>query len=384
MSCPCGSGKKYKRCCLRARDRQATTGAPHVLPEALHKKFAAMQRSEVERVARYGHVRPPVAAYFQGHQFVAAGSRLLHDARWKTFHDFLFSYPGAVFEQEWFARELQLPLSERHPLMQWYQILQNFNAERRKPEQKGQVLKIDRPPAEVSALLSFAYDLHTLESYALLQRRLVRRLRHEDQFQGARYETYVAAALVRAGFTLQLEDESDVTSTHCEFTATHTATSRPYSVEAKSRHRDGYLGQPGPPRPMNEIKGDVRRLLISALRKDAAHDRVVFVDVNVPPSSTHILESEWFNAVASQMTELEDDPQGRSFPQAFVYLTNFPYHFVESGDPLHGASVLFRGFNVPEFRADHPDAVRLPLKFPAAFELHASLLNHTAVPHELY
>lgn len=382
-SCPCGSGAKYKRCCLLKRDTTASKSTPSQLPEPVRRAFAARQQSEAARVQKYGHVRAPITAAFQGSQFVAVGSRLFHDKNWKTFHDFLFAYPGGVFEKDWFARELQLRPSDRHPVIQWYQALQGFDAARRRPEQKGLVLKTDSPPAEISALLSFAYDLYTLENYSLLQQRLVKRLQHQDQFQGARYETYVAAALVRAGFTLQLEDETDLTSTHCEFVATHTATGRGYSVEAKSRHRSGYLGQAGEPKPLSEIQGDVRRLLISALRKNAAHDRLVFIDVNVPPSSPKIFETEWFNDVASQMLELEESPNGALLPPAFVYLTNFPYHFMEEGAPLSGSVVIFRGFNIPEFRVGHPDATVLPSKFPAPFLLHSSMLLNTAVPHEL-
>jgi len=71
VPCPCGSGKKYKRCCLRADEHPASTDAPAVLPEAVRRAFAAMQQSEVKRLAKHGYVRPPIAAHFQGHQFVA-------------------------------------------------------------------------------------------------------------------------------------------------------------------------------------------------------------------------------------------------------------------------------------------------------------------------
>ncbi len=100
---------------------------------------------------------PAITEKFQGQQFVAVGSRLLFDAKWQTFHDFLFTYLGAVFEKEWFAAELRQPLETRQPLMQWYETLHEFDAARRTPAERGQVLRIDEPPAEVSALLSFAY-----------------------------------------------------------------------------------------------------------------------------------------------------------------------------------------------------------------------------------
>ena len=79
---------------------------------------------------------------------------------------------------------------------------------------------------------------------------------------------------------------------------------------------------------------------------------------------------------------LEEEPDGDPFPPAFVFLTNFPYHFVGKA-PLHGATVRLTGLNVPEFRAGHTDACLIPGKFPAMFSLYDSVLRHTAVPHEL-
>jgi hypothetical protein len=69
----------------------------------------------------------------------------------------------------------------------------------------------------------------------------------QGSFQGARYETY-AAAVVRADL-IRPEGPGGRARTHCEFTATHRARGAAYSVEAKSRDRPGFLGQPGDPKP---------------------------------------------------------------------------------------------------------------------------------------
>jgi len=384
--CPCGSGRKYKKCRLPKDAQRAYAARMITLPEEVRLALLEKQRCETERIHKYGSVPAPVTAMFQGQQFVAVGARLLSDkmwnTTWKTFHDFLFCYPGAVFEKEWFQAELGKPLTQRHPLMQWYNIHRECDATYRSPEQKGKIIGIARPPALISALLSLTYELYLLENRGLLSARLIKRLQNSDQFQGARYETYVIASFIRAGFTVILEDESDVTSSHSEFTAVYKATGHAYSVEAKSRHRAGFLGQRGDPRPLEEIKGDVRRLLTEALRKAATHDRIVFVDVNVPPADTSIFKADWFNRVATQMEELEEDPRGPAFPSAFVFLTTFPYHFV-GDEPLRGATVQFRGFNIPEFRAGHPDAHLIPTKYPEMFALSNSLCRHTQVPRDL-
>jgi hypothetical protein len=374
--CPCGSGKKYKKCCLN-KPREKS------IPEGASRQFAEMQRREAERIQKFGHVRPPIWTHHAGQTFVAVGSRLLYH-KWKTFHDFLFSYIGAVFAQDWFKDEQRLPLEERHPLMQWYQVWFDYWEAHRSDVGFGDINKIDNPPAQISALLAFAYDLYTLEHHSLLPRRVVDRLQRKDQFQGARYEAFVAAALVRAGFTIALEDESDRASTHCEFTATYVKTGKQYSVEAKSRHRAGFLGYPGTPGPLAEIDADITGLLVAALRKTALQERLVFIDINVPPSEVHILESGWFDRIASQVKRLEQNPQTSGLSPAIVFFTNFPYHYMETGDPLRGSSVVFTGFNVREFQlpaGGNGRAVREG--FPEILALHDSLLRHSHPPPEL-
>jgi hypothetical protein len=222
-----------------------------VLPEEARKALASLAQSEAERIEKYGHVRPPISTEHAGQTFVAVGPRLLYHSGWKTFHDFLFSYVGFVFEKEWFTNELSQALENRHPLMQWYHFLPEFQAARKGETAKGKIAKVPTPPAQISALLSFAYDLYKLEHHSLLPERLVTRLKRKDQFQGARYETYVAAAFVRAGFTISLEDEGDLSSSHCEFSAIHGYTGSKYSIEAKSRHRTGFLGQAGQSKPLS-------------------------------------------------------------------------------------------------------------------------------------
>jgi hypothetical protein len=341
------------------------------------QEVLAQVSRESERVRKYGHVRPPITAEFGGSRFVAVGSRLLHDPRWKTFHDFLFTYIGTVFEQDWFAKELSVPNGERHPLMQWYAILAECG--RKRGLRPGEPVLIENPPAVVSALLSFAYDLYTLEHHSLLSHRLINRLKNKNQFQGARYELYVAAAFVRAGFDIAHEDEADGSVSHVEFVAKHRATSASYSIEAKSRHRPGVLGQSGTPQALNEITADLSGLFVRALRKNAAYDRVVFIDINVPPSARHILESEWFQKLARQLLKLEKvPPSGGPLPPAIVFLTNFPSHFVEEEEPMRGSAVVFTGFNNPDFRGNNQGLVAV--KYPQILALHDSVLRHTAVP----
>jgi hypothetical protein len=235
------------------------------------------------------------------------------------------------------------------------------------------------------AFLWVAYDLYTLEHHALLQSKLVERLKNRAQFQGARYELSVAAAFVRAGFNVTLEDETDSETSHCEFSATHKATRGAYSVEAKSRHRDGYLGRAGTPKPVAEINADVYALLQRALRKRAEHDRVVFIDLNIPPDDRTLLEADWFKRVAEQMSRLQASQEGKPYPPAFLFFTNHPYHYVDNDAPEPGRQALLTAINMGAFQADSTggtETVRyLTQEHPAILALYESVTTRVEIPH---
>lgn len=124
-------------------------------------------------------------------------------------------------------------------------------------------------------------------------------------------------------------------------------------------------------------------MFVPAPRKEAKYERIVFIDVNMPPSELPTPQTEWFRKVASQVIRWEENSQLKDLPPAIVFLTNFPYHFVEKSEPLRGQTALFSGFKMPEFNITKSDPALVPSKFPAIFALHDSVLRHTQVPHDL-
>jgi hypothetical protein len=115
---------------------------------------------------------------------------------------------------------------------------------------------------------------------AKLQRVLIDRLKSIDEssFHGADYETFVAATFIKAGYEIEFENEQDGSATHCEFVASLPEILRKYSVEAKARFRGSVAADVDP----KSLKLGVRDKIEAALRKEANHTRVIFVDVNVP------------------------------------------------------------------------------------------------------
>lgn len=356
------------------------------LPESVKTAFFKQQLKEAERVKKYGHVRPPIVVDHQGYKVVAVGSKLMWAKEWKTFHDFLFTYIAGVLSKEWGDAEVKKPYEERHPILQWYHQLCEFQRVHAKPE--GGEIYTAVASGPVIAYLSLAYDLYTLEHHSLLQEKLVQRLKNKDQFQGARYEVFAAAAFIRAGFDVRLEDETDSETSHCEFVASYKETGANYSVEAKSRHREGYLGKRGRPRLLEEIKADVYALLQRSLRKRADHERIVFIDVNVPPEDGGPFETDWFKRVADQLRRLEETQGDKPYPPAFVFFTNHPYHYVGNDRPEPGRTTIFTAINMPEFKekrsATAEEATeRIAQKHPAIMVLYRSVTMHTEVPHSL-
>jgi hypothetical protein len=62
--------------------------------------FQEHQQREAARRQRFGDVKPPIAADFQGHKLVAVGSKLTWAKNWKTFHDFLVTYAAGTMGKE--------------------------------------------------------------------------------------------------------------------------------------------------------------------------------------------------------------------------------------------------------------------------------------------
>lgn len=283
-SCPCGSGKKFKKCCLNEAPRPITV-VPQDLVEETQRHLRMHQTRLRNHADRHGHVREAIHTTFQGRKFVAVGSTL-HYSRperpWRTFHDFLMEYVARSLGREWATAQQARNQGERHPV---FEMFEGWWAFQRQHENDPDVDGVVHAPwtGSVASLATLAYDLFTVGDNAQLQERLLVRLRHPDQYQGARYELFVIAACVRAGFSVEYEDENDRSRKHPELVATHKATGLQVAIEAKSRHRPGVLGFKAPAAaPKDGHRARIRSLLFDALKKKPGRPYVIFVDVNLP------------------------------------------------------------------------------------------------------
>jgi hypothetical protein len=233
--------------------------------------------------------------------------------------------------------------------------------ELRAQPQRGGVTRVVAQHVEDEAL--------TLQHSLVVQRLLLDRIRSPQGFHGAMYEVRVAASLLRAGFTLELEDETDRRQTHVEFVATHQASGTRFAVEAK--RREG-------------AKLKVNKLLYSALTKRADHVRLVFIDTNDGRLDTHKYEQLPMPlAEVRQLLKLYAmDPAGRALPAAYVIATWAPeeHHLDDAGLPM---GTLLLGFGIEDLAPGYRsllEQVQIRRRHQPVFDLLESMQRHSVIP----
>lgn len=372
--CFCGSGRKFKRChggvqhtlpALIARDRLEKE-----IIEQGRRHFEKHKVQELQRQKQQGLGRPIISTEYKGYRFVAVGNQL-HYGKWKTFPDFLANYIKQTLGGEWGNAEIAKPLAERHPLMQWYDKVCHLQAAHAK--EPGALFSTPMTGA-VSAYNRLAYNLYLIAHNGKdIQTRLIARLKNKDNFQGAFFETQVAAWLIKAGFELEFEDESDRTSKHCEFTTTYKATGEKYSVEAKSREIES----------TNSSRAKVGRKLFEALEKKANHKRLIFLDLNKPLHTREAAEIAVDRAerIVRQSEGLKID--GQPAPAAYICTTNMNDQYALD-TPTVGTMISFRGFKIHDFMGDEfpslREAARARERHWPMFQLLKSMEEHREIP----
>jgi len=333
--CFCNSGKKYKRC-HGAKTRTPAPPPQSALPDGAQLAFARKEAQERRRELIEGKGRPILSADVGNQKAVVVGNEILFFRDCRTFPDFLFSYLHGLLGREWWLEQTKRPVADWHSLMKWHEAVAQQQAAA--GQQTGaSILSI---PMSVAAhmLLHLAYDLYTLAHNVAVRDALLARLKHPEQFPGARYETYVAASLIRAGFAITFENEGDRSTSHCEFTASHQPTGQSFSVEAKHRDRD----------PLPSMRTGHRIIgnrLSKALRKAAAHQRIIFLDAAVETIAPGQLPAEFDNIFGYLRRYEQQVPT----VTAYIFVTST----LSEADPASTDTrtvIMQDSFNIPDAR----------------------------------
>jgi hypothetical protein len=376
--CSCGSGKKYKYCCLNKIapgliTNMTNKNLPAGLITAIAQMQAKMQRQK-EWPLSFGAI-PPIANSLlpDGTRMVAAGGNIYKSVPGETWHGFLYDHLQYNLGTAWFEAEAMKPREERHIIINWFEEIC-----RKELGPEGRFTKWSQieDTGATLAFRSLSYDLVCLLQGGCTADELIRRLKLPDQFEGARYEIWVIASFLRAGYSIEFEDESDRRTTHCEFTATNKAMGQKYSVEAKRRHRQGA----GPEMPLT-TRLDVQGLIAEALRKTAAHERIIFIDINMPPNPGSIVDAPWIKQFqrANSLLALQPFFRNNDTYKAHIMITNHPYHYVTSQSPDPKQQFFATSFNYPDL---DKDGSIFPKAYPIVFDLMLSISNHFAIPED--
>jgi hypothetical protein len=322
--------------------------------------LAEIVKQERERDARFGQVKRGVHANWRGQKLVVVGREVFHSSKWKTPADFLFDYLRHAMTPTWGQAELAKPLADRHPVMQWYDATCRLQARAKEQAGTDGIFGVV-PSGAMRAYMLLAFDLYALQHHNALHDRLLHRLRDRDQYQGARHELFAAATCIRAGFDIEHEDELDRTSGHVEFTATHRRTGVSFSVEAKSKHRDGVLGRPGDREADDEVRTRLGRLVNDALRKPRQHPLVLFLDLNLPPTSPAPVDPGWLEQFVNPIVR-RNDREGKEDPWDLLVFSNQPDHYTANDAPAP------RGYAVGLFGKNARIGTQPPEELVALYE----------------
>lgn len=358
--CPCGSGKKYKRC-----HGFANTHLQNSMPW-FDEARARSEAEQVQRERQQGFGKPIISAQHDGVRLVVVKNRLLQSKGWRTFEDFLCGYIKTALGVDWGKAELAKPMGDRHPVLVWYHKFCEY--QRKFTILPGKVTSLPQTGA-TRAYLHLAYDLYALDHNADLQTKLLSRLRNPDQFTGARYEISVAAAMIRAGFDIEFEDETDFDTTHCEFTATYRRTGKRFSVEVKRcENRRTRIG----------------RLFNGALAKRANHARIIFIDINLRDDVPGDIEPTYKRKAVERLRSLETELlNGEPKPPAYVFVTNYPWAlYLDEPEPR--CTFLAEGFRISTFKsgvtADLRSVIDAREEHIEMHELIKSMKDHAGIP----
>jgi hypothetical protein len=231
----------------------------------------------------------------------------------------------------------------------------------------------------VACYLGLAYSLYLLDHNVEIQERLIKRLKDPVNFQGAFYELFVANTLIRAGFELTLEDETDGLSKHCEFAAVSRRTRKKYWVEAKMRAMAGVLGQTQgtDPNPISRLIPHLN----DALAKPAADQRLIFIDLNAEPEFGTDLKPVWHDRAIDRLERYQAKELATGVT-AYVFITNIGFHRRLAELPAIAAAPF--GLGMPDFnkpgRYRVSDIYRRKQKHIDAFYIGASILDYAKFP----
>ena len=301
--CPCGSGLKYKKCHILKPNEPVPVNMPMEVIKEFRRKGRAQRLQNKEFQKKFGKVRQPVSCEAWGKRIVAVGGKIVSTSKNASFHGFLIDLLCDMLNEEW-LKETPADGVKEHPVQKYYRdtIVDETS------------YKVSKNSSYIP-FITMAYDLFILKNEMMLEKKLLDRLKHKDQYSGARYELLLATTFLRAGFSLEFEDESDGSQTHVEFTAIHKKKEISFHVEGKRSESK---------------KHNYGKLVNDALIKKKGLPLIVFVDMNKPEKSArnYLMSNKTVRDLVNK--KIVKDESGVDLYDLLI-VTNHPWEYFEIG-----------------------------------------------------
>lgn len=322
--CPCGSGFKYKKCHLNDEHlRMLNPNAPLEVIDAT-KRF---NNPPFETFEQSGFLlgRPFIDTLYGANQRARAvgNSVYLRPAR-ETFQEFLLDIFGKSIGYDWIAEERKKPRQDRNQLALWgEELVAVAGSHKEKTDNKSFGII---PTGNIKTLLAMAFDYYSLSHcHAKVQPNFIKRLKNNNNFQGAKYEMAVAGIAVRAGFEITWVNSK---SKHCEFIGKHKRTGDEVYFECKSHHRDGVLGMMGEFNPENAKVKVLNHIDEAIEQTDNKLPLIIFNDINLPTSpNVEFEEISWVKQTEETFKKFGFYEKYKNTNYGALFMTNFSWHF---------------------------------------------------------
>ncbi len=334
--CPCGSGLKFKRCHGKLDGTTPIPAYPGSIPAQVLAELQRREQEDIDHRVAHGDVKGAISAEYMGYRIVASGKKILWGKKWKVFPDFLNQHLSDLLGAQWGAKQVALPLSQQHPVVQWRTIFATIQQSQARDKDGF----FNATSGAATAWFRLAYDLYLVEHNSELQKKLLRRIRDVNGFQGARFEAAVAAMMLAAGYDLEYANETGP-GKHPEFFATNRHTGPRLAVEAKSRHRPGILGYPGQRAAVDPTSFDIDRLLRDALAKDTTDPLLIFIELNTPRLATSVTGQEFHEELNTAWIEAQSADWPKGFPAIGVVFYNDASPWQLHSQPPPGVPSVF-------------------------------------------
>ncbi|MGO7092162.1 YecA family protein [Rhizobium leguminosarum] len=337
--CPCGSGKKFKKCCLNATKPGAQRRPLIQSDPALLAKAQAMlrqhQAAESVRQQQQGHGNPIVSWTddTKGLRFVAVKQTVHWGKDWVIFPNFLDYFLKKTLGHEWGERERH---NGQHPIFRWLQKTQAYSGHKPgEPKVKSVVMM-----GFMACWLHLAYALYLIAHHDEIPERLLDRLRNPVMFFPAYHEAIMGAALAVAGMEISCAETGAGSAPTPEFRAKSKASGKTYEVEGKRKN-----GWKAPTDDVTnaefqrELQGYVRNQIYKASKKKLKNP-VYWFELSIP---TMTAKAEWrvvADVAEAAIRDAENNMtvEGQPIAPAYVVITNHTFLADEgvTGRPCFG------------------------------------------------